>query len=531
MEMEMEMEMQQRYLAKYMDLRLEEACLNGDLDKLRRLLKEDNLMLHRFSSSVTAAIDNPLHMVASLGHTDLANELVIWNPKLALDLNPRGLSALHLASAHGDLEIVKLLISKVGSHLCFLKDKDGRLPIHSASMKGRIEILDQLIKVCPESARALTYQNESILHLAVQFNSFETLEFLVKKLEVDDDIDEILNLKDDKGNTILHHSIARRQLQSVKLLLSKGEKVEVNAMNHKGLTALDVLLDSPSQHGDLTLGEVIRVAGGKVAIELDPHQPSLQAKHIKGMSLVILLIILQEAGDDRAALTLGPNRRLRNNSRLKITTLLALMVVATLIATITFQSGLNPPGGFTQDNGNTTVTNITNSTNSTASSGIAVLGSNLSTFLFFDMIGLFASLSIILVLICVVPRKKKKMMKILVVIMWVSVFSTALAFSAGIYKIFPDSNRKKSNFLLRGWLWILRIFMLCMCLQFVVYMLRKVGWWRKKEGDGLSNIVRRGGCLLWCLRIGVLLITLFLLAFFGFFYYVAFVAWDLNKTT
>ncbi|KAH7691547.1 Calcium ATPase transmembrane domain M protein [Dioscorea alata] len=514
-----------------MDPRLEEACLNGDLDKLRRLLKEDNPMLHRFSSSITAAIDNPLHMAASLGHTDLANELVIRNPKLALDLNPRGLSALHLASAHGDLEIVKLLISKVGSHLCLLKDKDGRLPIHSASMKGRIDILEQLIKVCPESAKALTYQNESILHLAVQFNSFETFEFLVKKLEVDDGIDEILNLKDDKGNTILHHSIARRQLQSVKLLLSKGEKVEVNAMNHKGLTALDVLLDSPSEHGDLTLGEVVRVAGGKVATELDPHQPPLQANISRNESGNTTNNTSRSWGRQRRTYS-RPQQKTKKQPKVEDNyTPGTLMVVATLIATITFQSGLNPPGGFTQDNGNTTVTNITDSINSTTSAGVAVLGSNLSTFLFFDMIGLFASLSIILVLICVVPRKKKKMMKILVVIMWVSVFSTALAFSAGIYKIFPDSNRKKSNFLLRGWLWILRIFMLCLCLQFVVYMLRKVGWWRKKEGHGVSNTVRRGGCLLWCLRIGVLLITLLLLAFFGIFYYAAFVAWDLNKTT
>ncbi|KAM0944974.1 putative ankyrin repeat-containing domain, PGG domain, ankyrin repeat-containing domain superfamily [Dioscorea sansibarensis] len=534
MEVEMEMELQRRHdLANSMDSRLEEACLNGDLDKLRRLLKEDKLMLHRFSSSANPSIDNPLHIAASLGHTDLAHELIIRNPKLALDLNPRGLSAMHLASAHGNLEIVKLLISKVGSHLCFSKDKDGRLPIHSASMKDRIDILDELIKVCPESARALTYQNESILHLAVQFNSFETLEFLVEKMEVDDDLDEILNLKDDKGNTILHHSVARRQLQSVKLLLSKEEKVEVNAMNHKGLTALDVLLESPSEHGDLTLGEVIRAAGGKVATELDPHQPSLQTNTTsRNESSNTTTNNTSRSWGRRRTFSRVLRQKTKKQPKVEDNyTPGTLMVVATLIATITFQAGLNPPGGFTQDNGNTTVTHFTISNNSTTSAGVAVFGSKLGTFLFFDMIGLFASLSIILVLICVVPRKKKKMMKILVVIMWVSVFSTALAFSAGIYRIFPDSNRKKSDFLLRGWLWILRIFMLWVCLQFVVYLLRKVGWWRKKEGDTASNIIRKGGCLLWCLRIGVVMITLLLLAFFGFFYYVAFVVWDLNKTT
>ncbi|KAH7691713.1 Caskin/Ankyrin repeat-containing protein [Dioscorea alata] len=207
-----------------MDPRLEEACHTGNLGMLHSLLREDKLLLHKFSSNITASIDNPLHVAASLGHTDLTNETIIKNPDLASDLNPRALSALHLASAHNHLEIVKLLISKVGSHLCFLKDKDGRLAIHMAALKGRIGILEELIKVCPESARALTYQNKSILHLAVQFNSFETVEFLVKKLGVDDDINDLLNLKDDKGNTVLHHAVARRQLQIVKLLLSNERR-------------------------------------------------------------------------------------------------------------------------------------------------------------------------------------------------------------------------------------------------------------------------------------------------------------------
>ncbi|XP_039122047.1 ankyrin repeat-containing protein BDA1-like [Dioscorea cayenensis subsp. rotundata] len=166
-----------------MDPRLEEACHTGNLGMLHSLLREDKLLLHSLSSITASSDHNPLHIAASLGYTDLANELIIRNPHLASELNPRGFSALHLASANGHLETVKLLISKVGSHLCFLKDKDGRLPIHTVAMKGRIDILEELINVCPESTRVFTYQNESILHIAIQSNSFETLEFLVKKLE------------------------------------------------------------------------------------------------------------------------------------------------------------------------------------------------------------------------------------------------------------------------------------------------------------------------------------------------------------
>ncbi|KAJ0963616.1 hypothetical protein J5N97_028738 [Dioscorea zingiberensis] len=386
---------------------------------LHSLLREDKLLLHRLSIT-TASIDSPLYIAASLGHTEFAEELITRKPDLASELNSRGLSALHLASAHGHLSIVKQLISK-----------DGRL----AAMKGRINILEELISACLESARALTYQKESVLHLAVQFmNSVETLEYLVEKLgvlggEINDH--ELLNLKDDKGNTILHHAVARRQIKTVKLLLSK-EGMEVNAMNLKGLTALDVLLETPRENGDLMLGEMIRAANGKVSGEVN-HQPSMQRN----------MTPRDESGTAPTRSLVGSlfrRRARRTNNRLGLQsrkeakvgdnyTPGQLMVVATLISTITFQSGLNPPGGFTQDDdGSGSKTDINNSTKA----GVAIFDSELGEFLFFNMIGLFASLSIILILICVVPRKKKKMMKILVVIMWVSVFSTALAFSAGI---------------------------------------------------------------------------------------------------
>ncbi|KAJ0963291.1 hypothetical protein J5N97_028413 [Dioscorea zingiberensis] len=513
-----------------MDQRLEAACHSGDLAMLHNLLREDKLLLHRLSIT-TASIDSPLHIAASLDHTEFSEELITRKPDLALELNSRGLSALHLASAHGHLSIVKQLISKVGSHLCLLKDKDGRLPVHTAAMKGRISILEELINACPESARALTYRKESVLHLAVQFNSSETLEYLVEKLGVGvggeiNDI-QLLNLKDDKGNTILHHAVARRQLKTVKLLLSK-EGMEVNAMNLKGLTALDVLLESPSEHGDLMLGEVIRAANGKVTGEVLNHQPSIQTN----TTPITPTDYESSTSHTRRWVPSLFRRRARPTSKKKVKvednyTPGQLMVVATLIATITFQSGLNPPGGLiTQlEHGSGDNTSISDST----LPGAAILRSDLGGFLLLDMIGLFSSLSIILILICVVPRRKKKMMKILVVIMWVSVFSTALAFCNGIYKILPDhSNRKQLFFLVLGLLWIFRIFMLWVCFRFSVYLLRKVRLWPKKQGDEERNAVRRGGCLLCCKRIGAVMLILVLLLILGYFNFAAFVAWDLN---
>ena len=65
--------------------------------------------------------------------------------------------------------------------------------------------------------------------------------------------------------------------------------------------------------------------------------------------------------------------------------------------------------------------------------GKAVLDDQLFGFLMLDMLGLFASLSIILLLICVDPRKKRMLTKLLKWVMWIAVFCTAIAFLIGLF--------------------------------------------------------------------------------------------------
>ncbi|KAK9140115.1 hypothetical protein Scep_009796 [Stephania cephalantha] len=69
----------------------------------------------------------------------------------ALELNQDGFSPIRITAINGDIELVRELL-KIDSSLCSLKDRDERTPIHLAAMKGRLDVMGELLLACPESA-------------------------------------------------------------------------------------------------------------------------------------------------------------------------------------------------------------------------------------------------------------------------------------------------------------------------------------------------------------------------------------------
>ncbi|KAK2644959.1 hypothetical protein Ddye_020154 [Dipteronia dyeriana] len=69
------------------------------------------------------------HITSMLGHLDFVQEILNRKPELAGELDARKSSSLHLATARGYLEIVKILAS-VNPEMCFPRDCDGRNPLH-----------------------------------------------------------------------------------------------------------------------------------------------------------------------------------------------------------------------------------------------------------------------------------------------------------------------------------------------------------------------------------------------------------------
>ena len=149
--------------------KLYEASIEGSLLTFNSLIQKDPLILSKIS--LTPFNETPLHITALLGHHDFTRQLLIHKPKLSSELDSRQRSPLHLASAEGHTEVVRVLLQENGDeNMCLAKDQDGKIPLHYAAMRGRIDVIKLLISTRKESVLEVMPDGQTVLHLCVIYN-------------------------------------------------------------------------------------------------------------------------------------------------------------------------------------------------------------------------------------------------------------------------------------------------------------------------------------------------------------------------
>ncbi|XP_030974785.1 ankyrin repeat-containing protein BDA1-like [Quercus lobata] len=285
----------------------------------------------------------------------MAMELMRLIPSFSWKPNPDGFSPIHLDLLNGQTQMVLWLL-KIDGDLEHVQGREGMTPLHYAATTDiHLELLDEFLKVCPQSIKDVTIQNENALHIALKYDKLEAFLHLVRRLQKNWSQNTImwesnvLKWKDEEANTALHIAVSKNQPKAVRKLLysgvdknTKGTFGTLNGdydrnfyqtcpKNLKGNTAGD-MLGQQNQIENRKIKVMLRHAGALPASSLP--KVIYYARYLWSLFSYIEKIRMHcigewtEISDDRCNM---------------------LLVVATLLLTVTYQGVLSPLGGLWQD--------------------------------------------------------------------------------------------------------------------------------------------------------------------------------------
>jgi len=202
-------------------------------------------------------------------------------------------TVLHIASAEGQLELVKTLLKKKRETIDY-QDADGLSPLHYSVRSNKLEVSKELLN---QGANP-----------NIQSNDGETpMHFLVKHSHTPETLLNILRLFLDKGanahaltnrlESPLHVSVATENLVAVKLLFIECS-VDINAQNKEGETPLHLA----ARNGNIEVIKYLLQLGGSTNIVTDHGATAKKYAEAAGHLMI-------------AAMLFGPNDHPRKESK------------------------------------------------------------------------------------------------------------------------------------------------------------------------------------------------------------------------
>ncbi|XP_030938333.1 ankyrin repeat-containing protein BDA1-like [Quercus lobata] len=317
-------------------VRMKQVAEKGNIDGFYNLIQEDVKYLEYIDEF--PFVDTPLHTAASAGNIPVAMEIMRLKPSFARKPNPNGFSPIDLALQNGHSEMVHQLLH-VDQDLVRVRGRGNMTPLHHAAKRNdQLDLLNEFMSICPDSITDVTAQNETVLHIALKNDSIESFKTLVGWLASNwsqnalDYERKILNWKDEKGNTVLHIAISKNQTQAVRHLFAWSSEVDVKIKNKEDKIAWDIL-QTQTQTSNSEMRKMLIRVGASKGSSITPD--SSYAYYLRPPKCRRLEKIRTKYA--RQMTTISDSKRN------------ALLVVATLLITVTYQAALNPPGGLKPD--------------------------------------------------------------------------------------------------------------------------------------------------------------------------------------
>ncbi|GAB6027052.1 hypothetical protein CHUAL_013779 [Chamberlinius hualienensis] len=295
-----------------------EACRNGDIAKVKKLVTRQNVN----ARDTTGRKSTALHFAAGFGRKDIVEHL-LQNGANVHARDEGGLIPLHNACSFGHAEVVQLLLKHGADPNA--RDNWHYTPLHEAAIKGKVDVCIVLLQhgvdptirntdgklaldLADASAKAVLtgeYKKDELLEAARSGNE-EKLMSLLTPLNVN------RHASDGRKSTPLHLAAGYNRTRIVQLLLQHG--ADVQAKDKGGL----VPLHNACSYGHFEVTEILIKHGANVnAMDLWQFTPLHEAASKSRVEVCSLL--LSHGADptllnchNRSAIDLAPTRDLHD---------------------------------------------------------------------------------------------------------------------------------------------------------------------------------------------------------------------------
>ncbi|KAI6672673.1 hypothetical protein NL676_000579 [Syzygium grande] len=261
---------------------------------------------------------------------------------------PRG-SLLHIAAATGKSNILRLLLDHVDAHLIAAEDDWGNTPLHCATKAKALGVAGMLIhraRDLPNVETILRIKNKNgntALHEAVLTCDVEMVRFLLNE-----DLEPVywqnagqkspLYLAIETNNPAIHDILFSLSLEP--------SKIEGLPPIHGAITHSDDLVADKILEQNVKLFAMTDSRGKEYTIRNQSAWLALACSCIGKVSPSKDLIIFRPEAREKESGRLVRSRNKMPKRKIVNDYIDSRMVVATLVATVTFAAGFAVPGGF-----------------------------------------------------------------------------------------------------------------------------------------------------------------------------------------
>ncbi|KAF3456877.1 hypothetical protein FNV43_RR01531 [Rhamnella rubrinervis] len=416
-----------RMASKEGDTALHEAVRFQHLHVVKILISEDCDFKHNANNSG----ETPLYMAVERGYNLIA-EAIIEHCNSPASGGPTGRNVLHAATIRKDKGMIDYILNEIGEQMlkqpdqegwtplhhaaymgyldaveafltkemgreaAYMKNRDGNTALHLATVSKHRETMREIIERCPDSSELVNNRGWNILHFAVRHHNLNLL--MKDVLQSRGSLSNLINEKDAQGNTPLHHIAV--SINHSCLSLIDDPRVDKLAYNNENENALD-LASTPRN----------------LAVFVDRFIKRLKTNGIgPGMRISPTKNRKQDKIREREAA--AELKKVED----------ANVIVAALIATVTFAAGFTIPGGYVSETGQ--------------HEGSPRLGGNsaFKTFMVMDTIAMFLSTSSVLIHLYI--NINKKLLYVFDYTLWSlmltvsAMLAMVVAFATGTYAMF-----------------------------------------------------------------------------------------------